>query len=111
MGWCQAASAYLSAVPRCAPCCASCWVAGGLACLCGQHGRWVLRRSAVSLGRSTDAKGDVDVDLGKAAGEAGLGGRVSRLQAQLLLTADGVWSITNTGRTPLAVNGQQVRVC
>lgn len=69
----------------------------------------MLRRSAVSLGRSTDAKGDVDVDLGKAAGEAGLGGRASRLQAQLLLTADGLWSITNTGRSPLAVNGQQVR--
>jgi hypothetical protein len=52
----------------------------------------------------------VDVDLGKAAGEAGLGGRVSRLQAQLLLTADGAWSVTNTGRAPLAVNGKQVRV-
>jgi hypothetical protein len=67
-----------------------------------------LRRSAVSIGRSTDAKVDVDIDLGKAAGEAGVGSKVSRLQAQLLLTADGSWSITNTGRGPLTVNGEQV---
>jgi hypothetical protein len=83
-------------------------IAGGLACLCGQQGRWVLRRSAASIGRSTDAKGDVDIDLGKAAGAVGVGSKVSRLQAQLLLTADGSWSITNTGRASLAVNGQQV---
>jgi hypothetical protein len=50
----------------------------------------------------------VDIDLGKAAGDAGVGSKVSRLQAQLLLTADGRWSITNTGRAPLAVNGHQV---
>jgi hypothetical protein len=76
--------------------------------LCGQQGRWVVRRSAASIGRCTDGKGDVDIDLGKAAGEAGLGSKVSRLQAQLLLTADSCWTITNTGRAPLAVNGQQV---
>lgn len=81
---------------------------GGLACLCGQQGRWVLRRSAASLGRSTDAKGDVDIDLGQAAGDGGVGTKVSRLQAQLLLTADGSWSIHNNGRAPLAVNGTQV---
>lgn len=85
--------------------------AGGLACLCGQQGRWVLRRSAASLGRSTDVKGDVDIDLGQAAGDAGVGTKVSRLQAQLLLTADGSWSIHNTGRAPLAVNGTQVGDC
>jgi hypothetical protein len=34
---------------------------------------------------------------------------VSRLQAQLLLTAEGSWSITNTGRAPMAVNGQQLQ--
>jgi hypothetical protein len=68
----------------------------------------VLRRSAASLGRSTDSSGEVDIDLGKAAGDAGVGSKVSRLQAQLLLTADGRWSITNTGRAQLAVNGQQV---
>lgn len=71
----------------------------------------MLRRSAASIGRSTDAKGDVDIDLGKAAGAAGVGSKVSRLQAQLLLTADGSWSITNTGRAALEVNGQQVGVC
>lgn len=69
----------------------------------------MLRRSAVSIGRSTEAKGDVDIDLGKTAGDAGVGSKVSRLQAQLLLTADGKWSITNTGRAVLAVNGEQVR--
>jgi hypothetical protein len=94
----------------------------------------VIRRSAVSLGRSSDSKGDVDVDLAKAptaaaaaaaggAGSsaagaaaasgvaaAGSGGvrSVSRLQAQLSLGLDGAWSICNTGRAPLAVNGKQV---
>ncbi|WIA10524.1 hypothetical protein OEZ85_010712 [Tetradesmus obliquus] len=101
---------------------------GGLACLCGAGGRWVIRRSAVSLGRSSDSKGDVDVDLAKApapaaaagagsaaaaalgAAAAGGGGvrSVSRLQAQLSLGLDGVWSIRNTGRAPLAVNGRKV---
>jgi hypothetical protein len=91
----------------------------------------VIRRTAVSLGRSSDSKGDVDVDLAKAptpppaaaaagaagtaaaaAGGAGAGGgvrSVSRLQAQLSLGLDGVWSIRNTGRAPLAVNGRKVR--
>ncbi|KAF8068428.1 clcD [Scenedesmus sp. PABB004] len=75
---------------------------GGLACLCGAGGRWVLRRTAVTVGRSSDSKGDVDVDLGKAAGG------VSRLQAQLSLGLDGGWSVRNTGRAPLAVNGRHV---
>eukprot|EP00775_Hariotina_reticulata_P007147 gene7147-7362_t len=77
---------------------------GGLACLSGQAGRWVVRRSAVTLGRSTDSKGDVDIDLGK----AGAAGHVSRLQAQLTLCSDGVWSIRNTGRAKLVVNGSKV---
>jgi hypothetical protein len=153
---------------------------GALACLCGQQGRWLVRRSAVTIGRSTGSKGDVDIDLstpqqleaaagasrqagaapapaagtraapgaeavalaaaaaaagqrtpaaaeqappaagtagalpGATAGGAGAGSssskQVSRLQAQLLLTADGCWSLHNTGRAPLSVNGQQVRV-
>jgi hypothetical protein len=93
----------------------------------------VIRRTAVSLGRSSDSKGDVDVDLAKAptataaaAGAAGSGAAggaaggaaagvgggvrsVSRLQAQLSLGLDGAWSICNTGRAPLAVNGKTVR--
>lgn len=44
--------------------------AGALACLCGSAGRWMIRRTAVSIGRSSDTKGDVDVDLGKALAEA-----------------------------------------
>jgi hypothetical protein len=64
----------------------------------------VVRRAAVSLGRSTDSKGDVDVDLGK----GGAAGNVSRLQAQLTLCSDGMWSIRNTGRARLAVNGSRV---
>lgn len=191
----------------CHPYLPACDPPGALACLCGQQGRWLVRRSAVTLGRSTDSKGEVDIDLSKAApavgeppapaaaGEpsasappaagdtaapapaaaaadgvnappapptaaastaaeqpaamsdaggvaaAGAGGgataagappteqgppgggqagtswsggssglkQVSRLQAQLLLTSAGTWSLTNTGRASLAVNGRQVR--
>eukprot|EP00879_Flechtneria_rotunda_P004646 GHRR01004905.1.p1 GENE.GHRR01004905.1~~GHRR01004905.1.p1 ORF type:complete len:378 (+),score=171.71 GHRR01004905.1:406-1539(+) len=77
---------------------------GGLACLAGASGRWVLRRTAVSLGRSSDSKGDVDVDLSR----AGTAARVSRLQAHMSLGLDGSWTIQNMGRAVLQVNGTQV---
>lgn len=95
----------------------------------------MIRRSAVSIGRSSDTKGDVDVDLSKAAAAAsgpaagstpaaaaagGDGGglsvpggvcdvkKVSRLQAQLSLELNGNWVLHNTGRAGLVVNGSKV---
>jgi hypothetical protein len=59
----------------------------------------------VSLGRSTDSKGDVDVDLAR----EGAAARVSRLQAQLTLGADGAFALQNVGRRVVMVNGAPVR--
>ncbi|GLI66298.1 hypothetical protein VaNZ11_010060 [Volvox africanus] len=36
---------------------------GALACLAGRHAKYYLRSTAVTLGRTTESKGDVDVDL------------------------------------------------
>lgn len=117
--------------------------AGALACICGSSGRWIIRRTAVTIGRSSDTKGDVDVDLTKATtaapantASAGLGSstpgvaatgggfaniataaetalgdarKVSRLQAQLSLELDGSWSLQNTGRAGVVVNGLKVK--
>ncbi|KAI8473960.1 MAG: hypothetical protein J3K34DRAFT_409085 [Monoraphidium minutum] len=74
---------------------------GALGCLCGRNGRYLVRRTAVTLGRSTDSKGDVDVDLAR----EGVPGKVSRLQAQLALGRGGGWSVKNVGRRELFVNG------
>lgn len=60
-----------------------------------------MRRAAASIGRSTDSKGDVDIDLAK----EGPASKVSRLQAQLLLQPDGSFTIKNVGRRGIAVNG------
>jgi hypothetical protein len=72
--------------------------------MCSRDGRYLLRRTAVSLGRSTDSKGDVDVDLAKERPAC----KVSRLQAQLTLGRDGVWVLQNVGRRSLSVNGAPV---
>jgi len=77
---------------------------GALACLCGRAGRYLVRRAAVSLGRSTDSKGDVDVDLAR----EGAAAKVSRLQAQLLLQPDGAFVLHNVGRRSVMVNGATV---
>ena len=76
---------------------------GALACLCGRGGRYLVRRAAATIGRSTDSRGDVDVDLAREGGDAA--GRVSRLQAQLLLRPDGAFWLTNVGRRAMAVDG------
>jgi hypothetical protein len=80
-------------------------LAGALACLCGRAGRYLIRRAAASIGRSTDSKGDVDVDLAR----EGPACKVSRLQAQLLLGPDGAFALTNVGRRAVIVNGALVR--
>lgn len=78
--------------------------AGALACLCGRSGRYMIKSSAVVIGRSSDSKGDVDVDLSK----EGPAVRVSRLHAQLNLMESGTFGIKNIGRRSLVVNGNMV---
>ncbi len=110
--------------------------AGALACLAGRAAKYYLRTAAVTLGRTTDSKGDVDVDLTgeeqqhqqqqAAAGTGGVGGeqgeqagstgppggagasQVSRRQALIRLGADGVFRLTNMGRQVVLVNGVEV---
>lgn len=35
-----------------------------LACLCGRYGQYGIKQTSVTIGRSTDSKGQVDIDLG-----------------------------------------------
>jgi len=75
---------------------------GALAALCARRGAYAIRRTAVTLGRTTDSKGQVDVDLGVQGPAAK---RVSRQQAQLSLEPDGGFRIRNVGRRTVLVNG------
>ncbi|GBF93445.1 hypothetical protein Rsub_06578 [Raphidocelis subcapitata] len=74
---------------------------GALACFAGRAGRYLVRRAAVTVGRSTDSRGDVDIDLAREVPAA----KVSRLQAQLLLGRDGGFVVQNVGRRCVMVNG------
>ncbi|KAK9811223.1 hypothetical protein WJX72_000233 [[Myrmecia] bisecta] len=75
-----------------------------LAALCGRKNRFLIRRTSVTLGRTTETHGQVDVDL-SAEGDAR---KVSRQQAQLTLMPDGKFLLQNTGRRSLFINGRQV---
>ncbi|BDA44662.1 probable microspherule protein 1 at C-terminar half [Coccomyxa sp. Obi] len=77
---------------------------GALAMLSGQHVRFLIKRSAFTIGRPTSTHGTVDVDLGK----EGNASQVSRQQARFALRLDGAFTITNCGRRKLHVNGCQV---
>ena len=106
---------------------------GALAALCSRHGRYFIRRTTVLIGRGSDTKGAVDVDLSMAgstalenaagaedgqegelagAGTATISGtaaaaaaKVSRRQAFLSLRPDGSWWLENVGRRKLSVDG------
>lgn len=58
----------------------------------------------MTVGRSSDSRGDVDIDLAREAPAA----KVSRLQAQLLLGRDGSFVVQNVGRRSIFVNGAPV---
>ena len=73
---------------------------GSLACLSGRTGRYLCKRVVVSLGRSTETKGEVDIDLSR----EGPSHAVSRRQAYISLKADGHFHICNTGRQGMCVN-------
>lgn len=74
--------------------------AGAVATLCGRSGKYYLRSTVCSLGRSTEAKGDVDVDLSR----EGHAAKVCRRQALVKLGAGGTFKLCNTGRQPMLVN-------
>ncbi|CAG9461540.1 unnamed protein product [Pedinophyceae sp. YPF-701] len=74
-----------------------------LGALCGARGRYLIRRAAVSVGRSTKAK-PVDVDLSAEPGAK----QVSREHAHVALCEGGSFAIENLGRHPLRVNGREV---
>ncbi|EIE21434.1 hypothetical protein COCSUDRAFT_66884 [Coccomyxa subellipsoidea C-169] len=78
--------------------------AGALAMLSGKRVRFVIKRSAFSIGRPTSSHGAVDVDLGR----EGDASRVSRHQARVALRPDGAFAVTNCGRRKLHINGCQV---
>ncbi|KAK9826514.1 hypothetical protein WJX81_008639 [Elliptochloris bilobata] len=78
--------------------------AGALAVLCGRRVRFLLRRTCVSIGRSTDSHGPVDVDLAL----EGPAARVSRQQARLVLRSPGRHTLANTGRRALTVDNRRV---
>ncbi|KAK9836720.1 hypothetical protein WJX74_006629 [Apatococcus lobatus] len=75
-----------------------------LAALCGNSTRFLLHRTAISIGRSSDL-GQVDLDLGNEQ----QGAHVCRKQAQLALKSDGHWRLTNTGRRCVHINGNPCR--
>lgn len=104
---------------------------GALACLCGRHNRFLIKSSAVSLGRATEATQaccrsapmlephdvfkhgwrysmwqcmQVDIDL-SSEGDAR---KVSRHQAHLALQPDGKFRLKNVGRRTVLVNNRQV---
>lgn len=72
-----------------------------LACLCSKLGVYYLRRPVVVFGRSTDTKGDVDIDLS----QEGASQKVSRRQGCISLQPDGAFRLCNTGRREVHVNG------
>lgn len=80
---------------------------GAVAALCGRSTRYLLRRTAVMLGRASAAgQGAVDVDLSPEGADAVRA--ISRQQAQLFLDADGSFKVRCLGRREMSVNGQAV---
>jgi hypothetical protein len=79
-----------------------------VAALCGRSTRYLLRRTAVLLGRaSAPGTAAVDVDLSTEA--VGAEKAVSREQAHLFLDIDNVFKIRCLGRRSLFVNGEEVK--
>lgn len=76
---------------------------GVLAILKGRVVQYMMRTNEVTLGRSTDAQ-QVTFDLSL----EGPAYKISRLQATIKLSSEGVFTIKNEGRRPLYVGGQAV---
>lgn len=74
---------------------------GALASLAGRCNRFLIKKTALLLGRETEGRGKVDIDL---SGE-GAGQTVSRRQAQLVLNSEGEWVLRSVGRRSMSVNG------
>jgi hypothetical protein len=80
-----------------------------LACLCGRSGRYLIRRTHILIGRDTEAKGAVDIDLSRELHKAEAAKRVSRRQAFLSLLPDGSFQIQNVGKQQMQVDGKLVK--
>ena len=65
---------------------------GAIACLVGRSGRYVLRRSTVLLGRGSEAKGGVDVDLSREGMCACTAGGCAPLFPDVLLYFFRIWT-------------------
>mmetsp|Transcript_28765 Transcript_28765/g.63366 ORF Transcript_28765/g.63366 Transcript_28765/m.63366 type:complete len:141 (+) Transcript_28765:268-690(+) len=77
---------------------------GALACLSTRSGRYLIHRTTFSVGRSTETKGEVDVNLSR----GGPATKVSRCQAYVSLEADEKFTMNNVERRALHVNGMEV---
>ncbi|GAX83237.1 hypothetical protein CEUSTIGMA_g10663.t1 [Chlamydomonas eustigma] len=77
-----------------------------LACLCGRSGRYLIRRTHILIGRDTEAKGSVDIDLSREVRHVDAAKKVSRRQAFLSLLPDGSFQIQNVGKRLLQVDGK-----
>jgi hypothetical protein len=76
--------------------------ADALACLCSAKVRYLVKRFAVTIGRDSQSKGSVDVDLS----HEGDAGEVSRQQAQLAMIESGCWRLRVVGRQGMCVDGR-----
>lgn len=76
----------------------------GLGLLVGRAKTYVLQHAAVSVGRSTRTRGQVDVDLG----EEPQAHKMSRHAARICLESDGQFHVHNTGQKVIHVNATEV---
>lgn len=77
---------------------------GAIAALTSNSTRYLLRRTAITIGRGKESH--VDVDLAIEGSDASL---VSRQQAQLFLDTDDRWKIRCQGRRQMSVNDQLLK--
>uniref|UniRef100_A0A061RC96 Microspherule protein 1 n=1 Tax=Tetraselmis sp. GSL018 TaxID=582737 RepID=A0A061RC96_9CHLO len=83
---------------------------GAMATLVGNRGRYLIRSACVTLGRGCSPDWDpaeAHADLSQELPPLSLA-KMSRRQALLELGPGGTWEITNTGRLPVRVNGQEL---
>lgn len=76
---------------------------GALAILYGRHLKHYIKKTEVTLGRSTDDT-DIDIDLRK----EGRANKISRRQATIKMETDGSFSLKNLGKSSISVNGKVI---
>ncbi|KAI7736622.1 hypothetical protein M8C21_025707 [Ambrosia artemisiifolia] len=76
---------------------------GALAIFYGRHLKQYIKKTEVTIGRSTDDT-EVDIDLRK----EGRANKISRRQAIIKMDADGSFSLKNLGASSISINGKTV---